>query len=77
MRPTAESAAPYPAHWISWIMKLDLGQATTPALADPKQPDRKRDEADRQKQSAHEHSPWRRLAYPALLSPCEPTLRRP
>src|SRR5262249_46281929 len=30
IRPTADSAAPYPAHWISLIMKLDRGQATVP-----------------------------------------------
>src|SRR5262249_29001242 len=30
IRPTAASAAPYPAHWISLIMKLALGQAITP-----------------------------------------------
>jgi len=30
IRPTAASAAPYPAHWIWLIMKLDAGHATTP-----------------------------------------------
>src|SRR6516165_2131532 len=30
MRPTAASAAPYPAHWIWLIMKLVFGQAMVP-----------------------------------------------
>src|SRR6201981_16639 len=29
-RPRAASAAPYPAHWICLIMKLDAGQAIMP-----------------------------------------------